>query len=154
MNDEHRRIIIKRVSSYEQQGGADGGSEDGRDGAPRITPINRWVALIVMIPILALLAVLGVFFFTIFVALFSIVALVFGVRIWWLRRKFRQAMQGSGATPDEAYYGYTASGEKHDQYGKSESVEDAVIIEETEINDTKKTASKKTSENSSGGGRV
>lgn len=147
MNDEHRRIIIKRISSYEQQGGAEGGAGDGGDGAPRVTPINRWVALIVMIPILALLAVLGVFFFTIFVALFSIIALVFGVRIWWLRRKFRQTMQASGAAQDERYYGYTASEEKHDQYGKSESVEDAVIIEETEINDAKKTASKETSEN-------
>ena len=86
MNDEQRRIIIRRISSYGQEDG------NSQDRVP-VSPINRWVAIAIMIPVLALMAVLGVFFFTIFVALFSIIAVVFGVRIWWLRRKFRHAMQ-------------------------------------------------------------
>ncbi|MCC6924122.1 MAG: hypothetical protein IT525_13860 [Nitrosomonas sp.] len=123
MNDEHRKIIIRKISSYEQQGT---GSPDG----PPPPPINRWVALIIMIPVLALLAVLGVFFFTIFVALFSLIAVIIGLRIWWLRRKFRQNMQETGATPDDRQQGYNAP---TDQYSRTDRVEDAEIIEETTI---------------------
>lgn len=54
MNDEHRRIIIRKISSYEQQG------NDPQGNSP--SPVNRWVALVIMIPVLALLVVLGVFF--------------------------------------------------------------------------------------------
>ncbi len=128
MNDEQRRIIIRKISSYEQQG-------NGPQG-PSPSPVNRWVALIIMIPVLALLAVLGVFFFTIFVALFSLVAVIFAIRIWWLRRKFRQHMQESGAMPDDQQYGFTA---QPDQGGRRDNVEDAEIIEETTIiKDSKK----------------
>lgn len=122
MNDEHRKIIIRKISSYEQQG------TGSPDGPP--PPINRWVALIIMIPVLALLAVLGVFFFTIFVALFSLIAVIIGLRIWWLRRKFRQNMQETGATPDDRQQGYNA---QTDQYSRTDRVEDAEIIEETTI---------------------
>ncbi|MBX3641094.1 MAG: hypothetical protein KF888_11440 [Nitrosomonas sp.] len=122
MNDEHRRIIIRKISSYEQQG------NDPQGNSP--SPVNRWVALVIMIPVLALLAVLGVFFFTIFVALFSIIAVIFAMRIWWLRRKFRQRMQESGATPDDRQYDYTA---QSDQSGRRDNVEDAEIIEETTV---------------------
>lgn len=122
MNDEHRRIIIRKISSYEQQG------NDPQGNSP--SPVNRWVALVIMIPVLALLVVLGVFFFTIFVALFSIIAVIFAMRIWWLRRKFRQHMQESGATPDDRQYDYTA---QSDQSGRRDNVEDAEIIEETTV---------------------
>ncbi|MBX3628625.1 MAG: hypothetical protein KF908_01705 [Nitrosomonas sp.] len=122
MNDEHRRIIIRKISSYEQQGNDPQGNSS--------SPVNRWVALVIMIPVLALLAVLGVFFFTIFVALFSIIAVIFATRIWWLRRKFRQRMQESGATPDDRQYDYTA---QSDQSGRRDNVEDAEIIEETTV---------------------
>jgi len=123
MNDEHRKIIIRKISSYEQQG-------TGPQDTPPASPINRWVALIIMIPVLALLAVLGVFFFTIFVALFSIIAIVIGLRIWWLRRKFRRNMQETGAMPDDRQQGYNA---QTDQYNRADSVEDAEIIEEITI---------------------
>jgi predicted lipid-binding transport protein (Tim44 family) len=123
MNDEHRKIIIRKISSYEQQG------TDPQD-TPPASPINRWVALIIMIPVLALLAVLGVFFFTIFVALFSIIAAVIGLRIWWLRRKFRRNLQETSAMPDDRQQGYNA---QTDQYNRTDSVEDAEIIEETTI---------------------
>ncbi len=122
MNDEQRRIIIRKISSYEQQGNNPQGNSP--------SPINRWVALVIMIPVLALLAVLGVFFFTIFVALFSLIVVIFAIRIWWLRRKFRQHMQESGATPDDRQYGYTA---QSDQGGRRDNVEDAEIIEETTV---------------------
>lgn len=130
MNDEHRRIIIRKISSYEQQG------NDPQGNSP--SPVNRWVALVIMIPVLALLAVLGVFFFTIFVALFSIIAVIFAMRIWWLRRKFRQHMQESGATPDDRQYDYTA---QSDQSGRRDNVEDAEIIEETTVVRESKNAS-------------
>ena len=129
MNDEHRRIIIKNISSYEQQD-----SESPEGNTPASQPINRWVALIIMIPVLALLAVLGVFFFTIFVALFSIIAVIFAIRIWWLRHKYRQAMRESGGVQDEQRYEYTVHTEKSsDQSNTSDRVEDAEIIEETTI---------------------
>jgi len=123
MNDEHRKIIIRKISSYEQQG-------TGSPGGPPPSPINRWVALIIMIPVLALLAVLGVFFFTIFVALFSLIAVIIGLRIWWLRRKFRRNMRETGAMPDDRQEGYNA---QTDQYNRADRVEDAEIIEETTI---------------------
>ena len=119
MNDEQRRIIIKRISSYDQQG------PNSQDRVP-VSPINRWVALAIMIPILALMAVLGVFFFTIFIALFSVLAIIFGVRIWWLRRKFQRTMQQTG-TEDSGQSAQAA------QSSESVVVEDAEIIEETTV---------------------
>ncbi len=130
MNDEHRRIIIRKISSYEQQG------NDPQGNSP--SPVNRWVALMIMIPVLALLAVLGVFFFTIFVALFSLIAIIFAIRIWWLRRKFRQRMQESGVTPDDRQYSHTAPS---DQGNRRDNVEDAEIIEETTVIKESKKAS-------------
>ncbi len=116
MNDEQRRIIIRRISGYEQTG------PDSQERVP-VSPINRWVALAIMIPVLALMAVLGVFFFTIFVALFSIIAVVIGVRIWWLRKKFNRAMQQAN----------TEQSGQAAQSSESIIVEDAEIIEETTI---------------------
>lgn len=119
MNDEQRRIIIKRISSYGQEGG------NSQDRVP-VSPINRWVAIAILIPVLALMAVLGVFFFTIFVALFSIVAVIFGVRIWWLRRKFQRAMQQEETVQSRQ------SAQAADS-ADSVIVEDAEIIEETTV---------------------
>ncbi|PTN13119.1 hypothetical protein [Nitrosomonas aestuarii] len=123
MNDEQRRIIIRRISGYGQAG------SDSQDRGS-VSSINRWVALAIMIPVLALMAVLGVFFFTIFVALFSIIAVVVGVRIWWLRRKFQRAMEQANTD----HSGQAA------QSSESIIVEDAEIIEETTV----KRESKKT----------
>ncbi len=119
MNDEQRRIIIKRIASYDQ----DGGSSPGRTPTP---PVNRWVALFLLIPVLALMAVLGVFFFTIFVALFSIIAIVFGIRIWWLRKKFQRSMRHPN-NEQAGQSGQTAHS------AESVIVEDAEIIEETTV---------------------
>ncbi len=107
MNDEHHRIIIKTISSGNRQ-------SDTTHGHGALPSINRWVMLAMMIPVLALMAVLGIFFFTIFVALFSIIAVVIGARIWWLRKTARQAAQQTTAQAD-----------------RSTVVEDAEIIEET-----------------------
>ena len=113
MNDEQRRIIIRRISSYGQEDG------NSQDRVP-VSPINRWVAIAIMIPVLALMAVLGVFFFTIFVALFSIIAVVFGVRIWWLRKKFHRNMPQSET-------------EQSGQSGQAVNSADSVIVEDAEI---------------------
>ncbi len=107
MNEEHQRIIIKRIYGYDQQEGA-------AQGHASSAPINRWVLLAMMIPVLALMAVLGIFFFTIFVALFSIIAVVIGTRIWWLRKKARHHVQQTQST----------------QTDRSTEVEDAEIIED------------------------
>lgn len=129
MNDEQRRIRIRRISSYDQQG------PESKDRIP-VSPLNRWVALAIMIPVLALMAVLGVFFFTIFVALFTIIAVIVGVRIWWLRRKFQRAMREA----DEEQSSRTAQSARSTQSTQSGIVEDAEIIEETtEIKERKKT---------------
>lgn len=124
MNDEERRIIIRRISSYGQEG-------DNSQGRAPVSPINRWVAIAILIPVLALMAVLGVFFFTIFVALFSIIAVVFGVRIWWLRKKFHRAMQQSETEQSRQ------SAQAADSTD-SVIVEDAEIIEETTVSRERK----------------
>ena len=69
------------------------------------------------------MAVLGIFFFTAFLALFVVAAAALGFRLWWLRRKMRQSAEASE--------------------GEYLVIEDAEIIEERtakadDVNATKK----------------
>lgn len=109
MNDEEqRKIIISRISSSEHE---------------RIpsSPVNRWVIIALLIPVVALMAVLGVVFFAAFLALFAIAAVGFSIRIWWLRRKFQNSAQQPEQQTDQQ------TNEDH-----TVIIEDAEIIEETD----------------------
>jgi hypothetical protein len=101
------RIIIKRIVRNEETGA----TEEQIFGAPRPGPAARWLTYLLLVPILIIMVVLGIFFFTAFLALFAVAAIGFGFRLWWLRRKLRESMQASEAEYDV--------------------IEDAEIVEET-----------------------
>ncbi len=117
MNDEERKIIISQVSEYRQ-------NESGEFHRVPISPVNRWITIAILIPVVALMVVLSVFFFAAFLALLAVAVVVVGIRFWWLRRKIENAMQ----QPDDI-----------DRKAKSDQtiiIEDAQIIEETEVHRT------------------
>jgi len=113
-DDEHRKIIITKISGYKQEG------SNSEHGHIPVTPVNRWVVFALLVPVVALMAVLGVFFFAAFLALFAIAAVGFAIRIWWLRRKFPDSMQ-------------QAQADHETDSDQTVIIEDAEIIEESEI---------------------
>jgi len=119
MNDEERKIIISKVSEYRQ-------NESGEYQHQRVpvSPVNRWITIAILIPVIALMAVLGVFFFAAFLALLAVAVVVVGIRFWWLRRKFENAMQ----QPDDI--------NRREEADQTIIIEDAQIIEETEVHRT------------------
>ena len=119
MSDEQKKIIISRISGYRQ-------NESGEFERVPISPVNRWIALAILIPVIALMAVLGVFFFAAFLALLAVAAVVIGVRFWWLRRKFENEARQSG------------NSDRQTETDQTIIIEDAQIIEETEIHRTRK----------------
>ena len=117
MNDEERKIIISKVSEYRQ-------NESGEYQRVPVSPVNRWITIAILIPVIALMAVLGVFFFAAFLALLAVAVVVVGIRFWWLRRKFENAMQ----QPDDI--------SRQAEADQTIIIEDAKIIEETEVHRT------------------
>ncbi|MCC6916331.1 hypothetical protein [Nitrosomonas sp.] len=96
MYDDLRKIIIRRIV-YQGQPGPEGGS-----GESRKTPLaNKWMFYLTLIPAVVVVVVLGAFFFSIVLAIFVAVASVIGARLWWLRRKFRQAMSAAAGKNNE-----------------------------------------------------
>lgn len=118
MNDEEKKIIISRFSEYHQ-------NESGEFQRVPVSPVNRWITYAILIPVVALMAMVGVFFFAAFLALLAIAVVVIGIRFWWLRRKFAGAMQQSSDL------------NRQTEADKAVIIEDAQIIEETEIHHTK-----------------
>lgn len=119
MNNEERKIIISKVSEYRQDA-------SGEYHRVPVSPVNRWITIAILIPVVALMAVLGVFFFAAFLALLAVAVVVVGIRFWWLRRKFESAMQQPNDINRQAETDQTII------------VEDAQIIEETEVHRTEK----------------
>ena len=76
----------------------------------RVSPINRWLLYLVLVPGIIILAALGMFFFAVFLGLFAIAAAGFWLRLWWIRRK----LEGPAAAVVENEY---------------QVIEDAEIIE-------------------------
>jgi Flp pilus assembly protein TadB len=115
--DENDRIIIKRISRHRNTGGpedetvhifrAGGGS-----------PGKRWLTYLLLAPFLIIMVVLGIFFFTAFLALFAVAAVGFGLRLWWLRHKLRKTMDAEETQMDVEEAEYVV-------------IEDAEIIEES-----------------------
>jgi hypothetical protein len=118
MSDEQRKIIISKISEFHQNG-----SDDYRR-AP-VSPVNRWIAYAMLIPVVVGMILIGIFFFAAFLALLAVAVAVIGIRFWWLRRKYEQAMQ----QPDDL--------KKQADDDRTVIIEDAQIIEETEIHHTK-----------------
>ena len=112
-DDENKRIIITKMFGYNQT------DAEGNEYGPKIKPINKWVLYLTIIPVAIVMIALGAFFFAAFLAIFAIAAVVIGVRIWWLRRKYQGQVQS----------------EKEDG--------DYTIIEDVEYVDTEKDASSK-----------
>lgn len=100
--DDNHKIIIRHIS------------RDGKTGAG---PASRWLAYLLLVPSFIIMAVLGIFFFTAFLALFAVIAIGLGFRLWWLRRKLRQSADAADAA-DAAEGQYIV-------------IEDAEIIEES-----------------------
>ena len=117
MSDEERKIIISRVSEYRQ-------NESGEFQRVPVSPVNRWLTYAILIPVVIIMAVLGVFFFAAFLALLAVAVVVVGIRFWWLRRKYENAMQHSGEA------------NRQSEAEQTVIIEDAQIIEETETHRT------------------
>lgn len=112
MKDDDRKIIISKISHYQQ---TESPFNQGMAGSQ----LGRWITILALIPIIVLLAVLGAFFFAAFLGLFVVAAGIFTARIWWLRRKLRKTMRSEATAQSEA-----------ESYV---DIEDVQIIEETKI---------------------
>ena len=88
MNDNWK-IIVKKASGFEEKN-----SQEGMDAS---LMSRRWMTYLVLIPILILLAILGVFFFAAFLALFAIAAAGFGIRLWWLKHKLAKSVDSESS---------------------------------------------------------
>ena len=117
MSDEERKIIISRVSEYRQD-------ESGEFHRVPVSPLNRWLTYAILIPVVILMAILGIFFFAAFLALLAVAVVVVGIRFWWLRRKYENAMQQSGEANRQSEADHTVI------------IEDAQIIKETDVHRT------------------
>ncbi len=111
--DENNRIIIKRIYRDGEKGASEEEMHAFRTGGA--SPAGRWLAYLILVPVFIIMAVLGIFFFTAFLALFAVAAIGLGFRLWWLRRKLRKSMEAAE--------------------GQYVVIEDAEIVEES----TKKT---------------
>jgi hypothetical protein len=118
MSDEQRKIIINKISEFHQNG-----SSDYRR-AP-VSPVNRWITYAMLVPVVVGMILIGIFFFAAFLALLAVAVVVIGIRFWWLRRKYEQAMQ----QPDDL--------KRQADDDRAVIIEDAQIIEETEIHPAK-----------------
>ncbi|TFH12614.1 MAG: hypothetical protein E4H07_01260 [Nitrosomonadales bacterium] len=83
--NEDWKIIVKRASRFEENS-----SQEGMNAA---LATKRWVTSLVLIPILIVLVIFGIFFFAVFLALFAIAAVGFGIRFWWLRRELTKSVR-------------------------------------------------------------
>lgn len=82
--DENRKIIIRRISRNKETGIPE-------EEFVHVSSPGRWATYLVLVPLFIVMAILGIFFFTAFLALFAIAAIGLTFRLWWLRRKLRQS---------------------------------------------------------------
>ena len=82
--NEDWKIIVKKASGFKEK--------KSQEGMNASFTTKRWMTYLVLIPILILLAILGVFFFAAFLALFAIAAVGFGIRFWWLKRELAKSV--------------------------------------------------------------
>jgi len=94
--DDHDKIIIRRIVRDEKTGSA-----EDTVHVSRPSPASRWLAYLLLIPAFVVMAILGVFFFTAFLALFAVAAVGLGLRLWWIRRELRKSASASEAAEGE-----------------------------------------------------
>jgi len=81
--NEDWKIIVKKASGFKEK--------NSQEGMNASLTTKRWMTYLVLIPVLILLAILGIFFFVAFLALFSIAAVGFGIRFWLLKHKLAKS---------------------------------------------------------------
>lgn len=118
MNDEERKVIISKVSEFHH-------NKSGDYQQVPVSPVSRWATYAILIPVVVVLMLVGVFFFAALLALLAIAALVIGIRFWWYRKKFQDVAQ----QPDDPI--------RKAEMDQTIIIEDAQIIEETEIHRAK-----------------
>jgi type III secretory pathway component EscV len=101
--DDNRKIIIRRISRNKETGLPE-------EEIVQVSRASRWATYLFLIPIFIIMAIIGIFFFTAFLALFAVVAVGLAFRLWWLRRKLHKAREAEA--------------------GEYAVIEDAEIIEE------------------------
>ena len=57
----------------------------------RLFRLNRWLTYLILVPAVAATTLLAISFFAVFIALFVALLLVVALRLWWSRRKPRDA---------------------------------------------------------------
>ena len=82
--NEDWKIIVKKASGFKEK--------KYQEEMNASLTTKRWMTYLVLIPILILLAILGIFFFAAFLALFAIAAVGFGIRFWWLKRELSKSV--------------------------------------------------------------
>ena len=82
--NEDWKIIVKKASGFKEN--------NSQEGMNASLTTKRWMTYLVLIPILILLAILGIFFFAAFLAIFTIAAVGFGIRFWWLKRELAKSV--------------------------------------------------------------
>ena len=87
--DDNNKIIIRRIARDKT------GSAEETVHVFRPSPASRWLLYLLLVPAFIILAALGIFFFTAFLALFAVAAAALGFRLWWLRRKIHQSAEAS-----------------------------------------------------------
>ncbi len=137
--DDNDKIVIKRISRDEKRNGKTGPAEETvhvfRPGVA-----GRWLIYLLLIPALMIMAVLGVFFFTAFLALFAVAAAALGLRLWWLRRKRRQSTD----RPEGAYVAIEDAEIVEERTAKADDVSGAQKADERQASDKKGTRDKGT----------
>lgn len=119
---EDWKIIVKNMPGYERDNTHQEGNNESHYS-------KRWVTYLILIPLVILMVIFGIFFFAAFLALFSIVAVGFGLRLWWLRRKLIKSMS-SGNAAGTAETADTVEGEY-------------VIVDEDQVDETEERKNKK-----------
>lgn len=102
--DENRKITIRRITRNKETGLPE-------EEIVQVSPAGRWATYLFLIPVFIIMAVIGIFFFTAFLALFAVVAIGLAFRLWWLRRKLYKTMEAEA--------------------GEYSVIEDAEIVEES-----------------------
>ena len=99
--NEDWKILVKKASGYREK--------DSQERMNASLTTKRWMTYLILVPILILLGILGVFFFAAFLAIFTIAAVGFGIRFWWLKRELAKSI--SSESPINTVEKETVEGE-------------------------------------------
>lgn len=72
------------------------GPHDSDDQGTAPVAERHWIRKLLLLPVFVVAGILGMFFFIAFLVLLVLLAVGFGVRLWWLRRQLRESMATSG----------------------------------------------------------